>query len=312
MRIWTYFFTQGEESMKVSFVATLAVSACVSVMLAGCETQPTVKTADKSTSKKADAGSSSGGGVASALGGLSSLGGAGSSGSDDQTSNVLGAVGDLAKASSITDAEVKQMSLKFSKQSDASSKVASAGSPYAKRLAKLTGRLTRYDGMNLNYKVYMSDTVNAFAMADGTVRVYSGLMDLMTDDELRFVIGHEIGHVKMGHSAASIRNAYQSSALVKGATAVAAGSKGGSAVLSIGGDQLKGLFEKALTSAHSRGQESESDAYSVKFMKANKIPTKAASTALLKLATGNRGSTFLSTHPDPAARAEAVEVLAAK
>ena len=293
--------------MKPTFLATLATSACLAAALTGCVTEPTVKTTDK----KADSGTSSSG-VANALSGLSSLGGAGSVGSDDKTSNLLGAAGDLAKASSITDAEVKQMALRYSKESDASNKVAPASSPYAKRLAKLTGKLTRYDGMNLNYKVYMADTVNAFAMADGTVRVYSGLMDLMTDDELRFVIGHEIGHVKMGHSAASIRNAYQSSALVKGATAVAAGSKGGSVVLSIGGDQLKGLFEKALTSAHSRGQESDSDAYSVKFLKANKIPTKAASTALLKLATGSRGSTFLSTHPDPAARAEAVEVLAAK
>jgi putative metalloprotease len=156
--------------------------------------------------------------------------------------------------------------------------------------------------------------VNAFAMADGTVRVYSGLMDLMTDDELRFVIGHEIGHVKLGHSTASVKNAYQSSALVKGASAAAASTRGGSAVLAIGGDQLKNLFETALTSAHSRSQESESDAYSIKFMKANKIPTPAASSALLKLATnsGGRSSTLLSSHPDPAERAAAVETLAAK
>jgi putative metalloprotease len=35
--------------------------------------------------------------------------------------------------------------------------------------------------------------VNAFATADGTIRIYSGLMEMMTDDELIFVIGHEIG-----------------------------------------------------------------------------------------------------------------------
>lgn len=82
--------------------------------------------------------------------------------------------------------------------------------------------------------------------------------------------------------------------------------------MNIGGDQLKGMFQKVLTSAHSRGQESASDAYSVKFMKANKIPTKAASSALLKLAKGGSGGTsFLSTHPDPAERAVAVEKLAA-
>ena len=35
-------------------------------------------------------------------------------------------------------------------------------------------------------------------MANGTVRVYAGLLDAMTDDEVRFVIGHEVGHVKLG------------------------------------------------------------------------------------------------------------------
>jgi putative metalloprotease len=33
-------------------------------------------------------------------------------------------------------------------------------------------------------------------MGDGTVRVYSGLVGKMTDDEMRCVIGDEIGHVK--------------------------------------------------------------------------------------------------------------------
>ncbi len=313
------------------------VSTVLAVLLAGCQAMPamsppaadskasTAASASKSapaastkSAPAADSGTSTG--AANALGALSgalgNLGnvvpGAGIPGGD-KGSNIVGAVGDLAKAASVTDEEVRLMASNFAKQSDGENKVAPSSSVYAKRLAKLTSNLVTYDGMKLDYKVYMSDTVNAFAMADGTVRVYSGLMDLMSDDELRFVIGHEIGHVKLGHSAASIKTAYQSSAFVKGASAAAANSKTGSAVMSLGGDQLKAVVGKAITSAHSRGQESESDAYSVKFMKANKIPTKAAASALLKLAKGGSGgSSFLSTHPDPADRAAAVEKLAAK
>jgi metalloprotease len=308
------------------------VSTVLAVLLAGCQAMPAMSppAADgkapaattASTSKSAPAAAANTGsaaGAANALGALSgalgNLGsavpGAGATGGD-KTSNILGAASDLAKAGSITDEEVRLMASNFAKQSDGENKIAPPTSIYAKRLAKLTSKLVTYDGMKLDYKVYMSDTVNAFAMADGTVRVYSGLMDLMNDDELRFVLGHEIGHVKLGHSAASIKNAYQSSALVKGASAAAANSKTGSAVMNIGGDQLKNMFQKVLTSAHSRSQESESDAYSVKFMKANKIPTKAAASALLKLAKGgSSGSSFLSTHPDPADRAAAVEKMAA-
>lgn len=307
------------------------VSAVLAMLLAGCQTMPAMSppAADgkapaattASASKSAPAASTSSGSAASAGNALSALSGAlGSLGSavpgagaagGDKTSNILGAASDLAKGFSVTDEEVRLMASNFAKQSDGENKIAPSSSIYAKRLTKLTSKLVTYDGMKLDYKVYMSDTVNAFAMADGTVRVYSGLMDLMSDDELRFVIGHEIGHVKLGHSASSIKTAYQSSAFVKGASAAAANSKTGSAVMNLGGDQLKAVVGKAITSAHSRGQESDSDAYSVKFMKANKIPTKAAASALLKLAKGGSGgSSFLSTHPDPAERAAAVEKMA--
>ncbi len=295
----------------MKLITSASASALLIVLLAGCETVAPV--AGGKAAPAAESKSAVPAGAANALGAIGgALGGLGSSVGGDKTSNLLGAAGDLAKAASITDAEVKLMASNFAKQSDGENKIAPASSIYAKRLTKLTSKLATYDGMKLDYKVYMSDTVNAFAMADGTVRVYSGLMDLMSDDELRFVLGHEIGHVKMGHSAASIKNAYLTSAGVKGATAAASGSKTGSLIANLGGDQLKAVVGKAITSAHSRGQESDSDAYSVKFMKANKIPTKAASSALLKLAKGGSGgSSFLSTHPDPADRAAAVEKLAA-
>lgn len=293
------------------------ISALLTLFLAGCQTttstSPSVGAGKEASSTKPAPASSSTGGALGAIGGtLGNLGGSASS--NDKTSNVLGAAGDLAKAASITDEEVKLMASNFAKQSDGESKVAPPSTSYAKRLEKLTRNLKTYDGMKLNYKVYMSDAINAFAMADGTVRVYSGLMDLMTDNELLFVLGHEIGHVKLGHSASSIKTAYLSSGVVKAGTAAAGSSKIGSAVLGIGGDQLKALVGKAITSAHSRGQEADSDMYSVKFMQANKIPTQAASSALLKLAKGSdsKGSSFLSTHPDPADRAAAVEKLSAK
>lgn len=242
-------------------------------------------------------------------GALSNLVGGGS----QTASGFTDAIKDLTKASSITDEEVNVMAANFTKQSDAENQVPPDSSVYAKRLAKLTRRWEGYDGMQLNFKVYQSDAVNAFALSNGTVRVYSGLMDLMTDDELRFVIGHEIAHVKLGHSAAAIKTAYRSSALVKGAAALAETNAKGSAVMDLAGEQLKSVLEKAINSAHSRSQESEADAYAVAFLKAAKSPTKAASSALLKLArqSGGGSAVLMSSHPDPADRAAAVEKMGA-
>jgi metalloprotease len=178
---------------------------------------------------------------------------------------------------------------------------------YSKRLAKLTKSFTRYDGLNLNFGVYKSNTVNAFAMANGTVRFYTGLMDLMNDDELRFILGHEIGHVKKGHTAAGVRAEFAASALSRGAAAAAMKDKNGEVIVNLAGNSLKNVFNKVLTRSYNRAQELESDAYGVEFMKQNRIPPAAAASALRKLARGKASeTTLLSTHPAPLERAEIV------
>jgi metalloprotease len=296
-------------------ISRYALSASAMMLLGACQTTSVPKLPSAET-KTASSSPSSGGGASNALDALSSIAGnvPGGSGLTGKA-GYLDAAKDVAKAADVSDDDVKKMASAFAKQSDMENKLAPADSIYTKRLIKLTRNLTNYDGMTLDFKVYMSEQVNAFAMADGTVRVYSGLMDLMNDDELRFVIGHEIAHVKLGHSTAAYKAAYLSSGVVKGATsALAANSKGGATVMGLAGNEIKAIGQKVLSSAHSRGQESEADAYSVQFMKKNKIPTKSASSALMKLAkgSGDRGVGFLSSHPAPADRAVEVDKLAAK
>ncbi len=83
---------------------------------------------------------------------------------------------------------------------DAKAKIAPANSEYSQRLNKIAAALgDNINGQPVNYKVYETKDVNAFAMANGCIRVYSGLMDLMNDNEVEAVIGHEMGHVALGH-----------------------------------------------------------------------------------------------------------------
>lgn len=44
-----------------------------------------------------------------------------------------------------------------------------------------------------------SDEINAYATYDGDIIITKGLYDLATDDELAFVIGHELAHHTLGH-----------------------------------------------------------------------------------------------------------------
>ena len=217
----------------------------------------------------------------------------------------LGAAVDLGKAASVTDDEVKQYARQMRAYEEKNKqRVAAPGSAHAQRLARLTDKYRSWDGLQLNFKVYESKTVNANASADGSVRFYSGLMDMMTDDELLFILGHEIGHVKNGHSAKAMRTALTTSGVRKAAAA------SGSTVGTLAESQMGGLLEAVVNAQHSQGQESESDDYGMRFLKSNKLNTAAAGTSLRKLAglsKGGGGASILSSHPDPGARAERMD-----
>ena len=211
----------------------------------------------------------------------------------------LGAATDAAKAASLTDDQVRGFASQMATYSDKQAKIAPAGNPYATRLTGLTTGLTEDQGLKLNYKVYLTKEVNAFAMADGTIRLYSGLMDMMTDDELRYVIGHEMGHVSAGHTRKRMQTALAVSA---GQKAVAAS---GTKAAVLADSQLGDLITKVVKAQHSQSNEKEADDYSMQFMSRRKYDRKACVSALEKLVklSGGGNTDWLSTHPSPKERA---------
>ena len=242
---------------------------------------------------------SSGDGVLSALD--TSKGGA-STASSSKNDQRLGAATDLIKAATVSDADLQASSLQMMAQMDTQNPVADGKDKYAQRLANLTKNLTNEDGLNLNFKVYLVKDINAFATPDGSIRVFAGLMDLMTDDELLSVIGHEIGHVKLGHSLKAARTGYLASAAGK-----VAGSE-------LSAEMLSELGEKFVNAQFSQSQESDSDAYGVAFMKRHKFKLPAAETAMRKLAdldgtAAGGGSSLFASHPGSKDRAEKIHAL---
>lgn len=217
--------------------------------------------------------------------------------------SAVSAAGKGLKAATLSDAEVADVARQVSAAEDKRNKVAAAGSTQAARLDRLAAGLKNEDGLKLNFKVYLNPEVNAFAMADGTVRVYSGLMEKMNDNELRFVLGHEIAHVKLGHSKKALQAAYAASAA---RDAVAASGNAAVAVLSQ--SALGDLAEKLIHAQFSQSQESEADAYAVRFMQKRQYDTQAASSALRKLQDlGGGENSMFSSHPAPGERAKQVE-----
>ncbi len=214
----------------------------------------------------------------------------------------LDAGSDAYKAASLSDAEVQQMGKEVAQQYDAQNKVAASTSAYVKRLNKITKGLTTEDGLKLNFKVYLTSDVNAFALPDGSIRVYSGLLDLMkNDDEVFFVIGHEIGHVKLGHTANRFKMAYATSAARKGAAAA------GGAAAALSQSQLGEIGEAFIHAQFSQKQESNSDEYGLAMMKKYKKDTAKAVSALRALASLGGGGGLMASHPDANKRADNIE-----
>lgn len=224
----------------------------------------------------------------------------------------VSAVGSGVKAVTFSDADAAKLAREAVEVMDKENKVADANDAYAKRLEKIFGKHRNEDGLALNYKVYLVKDVNAFACADGSVRVFAGLMDKMTDEELLAVIGHEIGHVKNKDTRDAVREAYRRTAVSD-----AAASQSGT-VSNLTEGQMGQFAHALIGSRYSRKQESAADRYSYDFLKKHKYNVMAEASAFRKLAEmgggGQRSATekMLSSHPESASRAADVEAWAKK
>ncbi len=228
--------------------------------------------------------------------------------------NLKKAVGGAAKAvkaATLSDEEVRGYVKEYIDWMDTHNKVCDADDPYTVRLNKLTEGISDVDGVPLNFKVYDVIDVNAFACADGSVRVFSSLMDIMSDDELLGVIGHEIGHVANKDSKDAFRTALLTSALKDGLSA-----KGGT-VGALSDSQIGNLSEALVNSSYSQKQERAADDYGYKFLKDHGKNPWAMSLSfkrLKELQEKEGGATktskinqLFSSHPDLDARIERME-----
>jgi len=209
----------------------------------------------------------------------------------------------LLQAATISDEYVQQISADYIKQLDAQNEIANGSNPYATRIERLTRSFNNKDGINI--KVYLTPEVNAFATADGSVRVYSGLMDIMTDEELLGIIGHEIGHYINHDTRDAFCNALVTSAVRDGLAST------GGVVGALSSSQVGALGEALSSSRYSRKQESEADDYGYEFLKQHGINPWAMAIAFEKMQQLDSSSStapglqqLFSSHPDSAARAQ--------
>ena len=213
-------------------------------------------------------------------------------------------------ALSISDEQIAQLSAQSVAYMDSVNKV-DKGS-YDARLRKLMAKVKTVDGMPINLKVYKTNEVNAFACGDGSIRVYSGLMDVMNDAELMAVIGHEIGHVVHKDTKNAMKKTYMAYA-----ARIALGSTG-SVLGQLSTSVLGDVAQSYLNAQYSQKQEFAADEAGFQFAIDQGYSPYSMYNSLIKLMklngeTANKPSgtqTAFSSHPATEERAARMKAAA--
>lgn len=158
------------------------------------------------------------------------------------------------------------------------------------------------------FKVVNEKSVNAFALPGGPIYIHTGLIAQANEAELAGVMGHEISHVVMRHSAR------QASRQMKAQIPLAV--LGGVLGATVGG-MVGSLAQMGMTLSagsvfmkYSRDAESEADMVGAQIMYDAGYDPEACVTFFLKLKEQlgkSSGPSFLASHPDPGNRAKDVK-----
>jgi len=174
-------------------------------------------------------------------------------------------------------------------------------SPQSQQYVNLVGNAVATRS-GLNYKlrigVIKSEGINAFAMPGGFVLLSSGLLStLETEDELAFVLSHELAHVARKHHYQIVQRQRLADQAAKG-------------LLSVTDDLETGKLAQASGQIYARGldkfAEFEADRMGVEFMTRAGYDPAAALNVLEKLqrlkGDDPRAELLFSTHPSPMER----------
>jgi len=145
--------------------------------------------------------------------------------------------------------------------------------------------------------------LNAWCMPGGKMAIYTGIIDKLSlsDDEIAQIMGHEISHALLGHGRERMSRALATQAgLQLGSIAAGADLTG-----------LAPIADIALTLPNSRTGESEADRYGIELAARAGYNPRAAVSLWEKMAStgGGQPPQFLSTHPSPANRIQALSAL---
>ncbi len=192
----------------------------------------------------------------------------------------------VVQAATLSDAESRPCRTRLARKAIRRKKSPrrAASTTRLQKIAKSLGGTV--NGQKANYKVYITKDVNAWAMANGCIRVYSGLMDMMTDDSA----GR--GGPRNRPRGARPQQEGRADGLHRIGRARPPARPVAATVAALNSSQLGDLTEKFINAQFSQSQESAADDYSFDQLQAKKLNTRGLVTAFQKLAELDGGKTI--------------------
>jgi predicted Zn-dependent protease len=161
-------------------------------------------------------------------------------------------------------------------------------------------------GWKWSVAVIDEPALNAWCMPGGKMAIYTGIVHKLklSDDEIAQIMGHEISHALLGHGRERMSRAI----------AMQGGMALGSIVAGYDLSVLAPVADVALTLPNSREGESEADRYGIELAARAGFDPRSAVRLWEKMgaASGNGPPVFLSTHPSPDNRIQALNALVPK
>lgn len=126
---------------------------------------------------------------------------------------IAGTINDLTKISlnilDISEAEENDVGIALGAELETEMKTGSTKKWDVKKIFNKVVKTVSRKNIKYSFKIIADDEVNAFAIAGGKVYINTGLLDFVkSEDELAFIIAHELAHIDKKHCINKIKLTY--------------------------------------------------------------------------------------------------------
>jgi len=166
-------------------------------------------------------------------------------------------------------------------------------------LEKIKYRICKYNNIDpetIKLHFIKNSQVNAFALPDNNLVIYTGIVDYSkSPEELAGVIAHEIAHIYKGHV---MKHLIREIGFVTLSTLIGNGTAGAE------------ILRTITSKAYSRSMEREADEAAVRFLQNSRINPSGFADLMFRLSTEEsdflKYFSILSTHPNTVERAQTI------